>query len=107
MQAFPRYASEITLVITDIVMPVMNGAELANVVQGHRSRCKGDRDVGLRQRAPFVQNGGHIDCFLKKPFDGVTLISTVRKALPPGAKDSRFRGLTPVPALNSLAVDAH
>lgn len=80
LQFFPRLAGDIDLVITDMVMPVMNGSELANVLKELKP---GIRIIGISgfESGAVVQDGRHIDCFLKKPFDPGSLLSTVNRML--------------------------
>jgi nitrogen-specific signal transduction histidine kinase len=82
MQSFPHAAGSIPLVITDIVLPVMNGAELANVFKNIEPGVKVIGMSGFEGGA-IVQNARHIDCFLKKPFDEASLMNCVDRMLLP------------------------
>ena len=86
MQIFPRYAGSIPLVITDIVLPVMNGAELANVFKDIEPGVKVIGMSGFEGGA-LVHEARHIDCFLKKPFDEAALLCCMQEMLLPGKKD--------------------
>ncbi len=79
---FPQFAGSIPLVITDIVLPLMSGSELANVFKNI------DPDVKVIGMSGFeggavVQDSRHIDCFLKKPFDERSLLECVDRMLHP------------------------
>jgi PAS domain S-box-containing protein len=85
MKVFPRHAGEIPLVITDIVLPVMNGTELANVFKEIEPGVKVVGMSGFESGA-IVSSARHIDCFLKKPFDEASLINCVQRMLLPREK---------------------
>lgn len=87
VQAFRRFAGEIPLVITDIVMPLMNGPELANVLKNLDPAVRVIGMSGFESEA-LVQNGSRFDCFLKKPFDQAALKSCVQRLLQRDAANS-------------------
>lgn len=80
LRLFPRISGEIDLVITDIVMPSMNGAELVNVF---KDMTPGVKVIGISgfDGGAIVQEARHIDCFLKKPFDEVSLLNCIDRML--------------------------
>lgn len=72
----------IRLMLTDIVMPDMNGRELANIVQSRRDDIKVLYTTGYTRNA--VIHDGKLDAdvnFLPKPFTVSQLASKVRKVM--------------------------
>ncbi len=80
LDLFETVSDEIDLVITDIVMPVMNGAELSLIMKRIKPRVKVIAMSGY-DGGHILEDAGHIDYFLKKPFDGGSLITCIHKAL--------------------------
>jgi hypothetical protein len=80
-EALRRFSPDVSLVLTDVVMPEISGYELARrlrrqhpdlpirYVSGHAVEMAPDADVGVRA--------------LSKPFDADSLLATVRNALAP------------------------
>jgi two-component system cell cycle sensor histidine kinase/response regulator CckA len=87
-ELFRRISGDIDLVITDIVMPVMSGAELAKIFKKASPAVKVIGMSGFEGGAAIVKKARHIDCFLKKPFDGVSLLTCVRRVLNPDEKNT-------------------
>jgi nitrogen-specific signal transduction histidine kinase len=79
-ELFERISDEIDIVITDMVMPVMNGAELAGVLKEIKPSVKVIGMSGFEGEAA-MHAAAEIDYFLKKPFDGVSLIASVQQML--------------------------
>jgi signal transduction histidine kinase/CheY-like chemotaxis protein len=79
-ELFQRMPEDIDLVITDMVMPLLNGAELSNRFRAVRKRIK---VIGISGFAGDALAGetAFLDAFLKKPFDGARLLTTVRSVL--------------------------
>jgi two-component system, cell cycle sensor histidine kinase and response regulator CckA len=78
---FEQHASEIDMLLTDVVMPGMNGPALARTLTAVRPDLKvlfisGYSDAAL----PHVSGGGQTH-FLSKPFQTSVLISKVREIL--------------------------
>jgi PAS domain S-box-containing protein len=79
---FIRHQGEIAALITDLVMPVMDGAALVAAVRRltpdlpiiGASGASGDIDV-----SPFAKSG--VSCVISKPFNARTLLSMLRGAL--------------------------
>jgi two-component system response regulator YesN len=66
------------VVITDIVMPVMNGAELTKIFKSIRPELKVIGISGF-DGSRMVKDARHIDYFIKKPLDALSLIAGVRR----------------------------
>ncbi len=79
-ELFRTISGDIDVVITDIVMPVMSGAELAGIFKGIRPTVKVIGISGFDE-GDIVRETRHLDCFLKKPFDGASLLSCIRRVL--------------------------
>lgn len=77
LEYFKEYSSRIDLVITDIVMPMMDGAELI------RNLREVDPDVKIVATTGFSKDIGNVavEGFLKKPFLSSKLLSVVREVL--------------------------
>ena len=80
LDLFRTISTEIALVITDIVMPVMNGAELSHILKEIRPDLKVIGISGYEKDA-IAKELKQIDFFLKKPFDGAQLCAGVRRVL--------------------------
>jgi two-component system cell cycle sensor histidine kinase/response regulator CckA len=77
-----RHAGRIDVLITDLVMPEMNGAELAALLTGRRPTTRVLYTSGYTDEA--VMRGGVLDPgtnFLQKPFNSERLINAVRQVL--------------------------
>jgi CheY-like chemotaxis protein len=77
-----EHASEIHLLVTDVVMPEMNGRDLANSSSSLRPRLK--RLFNSGYTADVIAPQGVRDngaFFLQKPFSNKELAVTVRRAL--------------------------
>ena len=80
-----EHASEIHLLVTDVVMPEMNGRDLANSLLSLRPRLK--RLFMSGYTADVIAPQGVLDegvFFLQKPFSTKELAVTVRRALDSG-----------------------
>ncbi len=80
LKLFQELSGDVDLVITDMIMPLMNGAELAGKVKEMKQTIKVIGISGYVEETLLHEPGG-IDLFVKKPFDGVTLLKVVREAL--------------------------
>ena len=81
---FKNNADKIQLVITDIVMPLMEGNELIKIIK----EIKPDiRTVVISGYSDEPVNKGDVDFFLKKPFEGVELLSAIRRILDRGKRN--------------------
>ena len=86
-ELFRKISGDIDVVITDIVMPVMSGTELAGIFKEIRPTVKVIGISGFDE-SDIVKETGHLDCFLKKPFDGASLLACVRRVLDADNKSS-------------------
>ena len=82
IDVFKTNLAKIKLVITDIVMPLMEGNDLINILKNIKPEIRilvisGYSDAAIRE-------DGSIDAFLKKPFERMELLTTVRRILDTG-----------------------
>ena len=82
LQVVTAYDAEIRLVITDLVMPRMNGLKLAEHLRASHPKARvlymsGHADRALEPEASFEPNTN----FIEKPFDLDTLRAKVRSIL--------------------------
>jgi two-component system, cell cycle sensor histidine kinase and response regulator CckA len=83
---FKRQANSIQLIITDIMMPLMEGDELIKSIKQIKPDVKiiavsGYSDTVVNQREWMI------DAFIKKPFEKIEMLSTVRRLLDTGIKN--------------------
>ncbi len=79
LDMFKKAPDNISLVITDIVMPLMNGRELAKEM---RAIKPGVRILEISGYTGYVEDGADkSEGFVQKPFESLYLLSTVRKIL--------------------------
>jgi CheY-like chemotaxis protein len=81
---FRNRADKIQLVITDIVMPLMEGNELIKILREIKPDIKIVVISGYSDETINKDSG--IDAFLKKPFEGNELLSTIRRILDRGIR---------------------
>lgn len=83
LDIFKQISENIDLVITDIVMPLVNGRELIRHFKIIKPRVKiiaiSGYDASMTGR-----RDKEIDAFIRKPFEGIYLLSTVRRVLDTG-----------------------
>jgi CheY-like chemotaxis protein len=84
IDVFKNNADKIQLVITDIVMPLMEGNELINIIKEIQPDI---RTIVISGYSDEPVNKGEVDFFLKKPFEGIELLSTVRRVLDRGKRN--------------------
>ena len=82
IDVFKTNLAKIKLVITDIVMPLMEGNDLIKILKNIKPEIRilvisGYSDAAIRE-------DGSIDAFLKKPFERMELLTTVRRILDTG-----------------------
>lgn len=77
---FIKIADEVELVITDIMMPLMSGTDLIRQFREIKPGIKIIAVSGIDAVAG-AREGKDVDAFIKKPFEGIFLLSLVRKVL--------------------------
>jgi PAS domain S-box-containing protein len=82
LHIFREKADEISLIVTDIFMPVIDGRDLIRHFKSIKPSIKVIAISGYQLDSVVRQNAG-IDDFIKKPFSGVELMSRVHKLIPP------------------------
>jgi two-component system, cell cycle sensor histidine kinase and response regulator CckA len=80
LQIFKEKADRITLVITDIFMPTMDGRDLVKHFKSIKPAVKVIAMSGYQMES-FVRQDIPIDDFIQKPFDSIDLIKKVNKLL--------------------------
>jgi two-component system cell cycle sensor histidine kinase/response regulator CckA len=83
---FKKLSGEIDLVITDIVMPLMQGKELINNLKAIRPDIKIIAISGYSDEI-ITKDKTMINEFVKKPFEVNQLLSVVRRLLDTGIRD--------------------
>lgn len=86
-----QFEGVIDLLLTDVVMPTMSGAELAAGLREMRPGLTVMFMSGYARYAGLAQAGfGAPDCYLQKPFSTGVLLSRVAEALslPPNPRES-------------------
>ena len=76
------YPAEIDLLLTDVMMPEMNGRELAEILSQRRPETRLMFMSGYsKEGLPLFENGSEKVTFLQKPFTSESLAGCVRRAL--------------------------
>jgi two-component system, cell cycle sensor histidine kinase and response regulator CckA len=85
IDAYSRMSREIALVITDVVMPLIDGRELMKRIAEINPRA---RFLAISEHEQRTKRGDDItpDTFLQKPFDAAEVLSAVRRILDDGKK---------------------
>jgi two-component system, cell cycle sensor histidine kinase and response regulator CckA len=83
---FKKQANSIQLVITDIMMPLMEGNELIKSIKQIKPEVKIIAVSGYTDNA-VNQKDWMIDAFIKKPFEKIEMLSTVRRLLDTGIRN--------------------
>ena len=81
---FARHRDEIRLLVTDIVMPQLNGRQLAEQFVAERPALKVLYMSGYTDDQVLVQDAAVVPSFLQKPFTPDVLARTVRAVLDAG-----------------------
>ena len=81
LAAYEKNAHKIDLVLTDIVMPQMNGFELGQRLTDRKPELRILYMSGYRDNPIGAQQGGRNGSFLHKPFTPDVLLSKVREVL--------------------------
>lgn len=80
LDLFRKISDEIDLVITDIIMPLVNGRELISHFKSIKPDIKIMAISGY-DAGKIGEKDSDIDVFIRKPFESVYLLSVVRKIL--------------------------
>jgi len=81
LQLLSRDPRDVHLVLTDMVMPAMNGRELVDALRVTRPRLKAIFMSGYSDHALLVRGDGSRESVLQKPFTTEKLAQVVREAL--------------------------
>jgi PAS domain S-box-containing protein len=81
---FKANLSKINLVITDIVMPLVEGNDLIRILKNINPEIRILAISGFSDSA--IREDGSVDAFVKKPFEQTELLSTIRRILDSGKK---------------------
>ncbi|GBE30220.1 MAG TPA: response regulator [Bacteroidetes bacterium] len=82
-EKFQEISSEIDLVISDIFMPGMNGAQLMDKIKDHSPNVPVFLITGYAHLRRLVEESEHEpDAFLEKPFDLAELFQRIRELIP-------------------------
>lgn len=84
IDVFKNTAGKIQLVITDIMMPLMEGNEMIKNLKKIKPDIK---IIGVSGYSNEANRDNLLDAFLKKPFERIELLSTVRRLLDTGIRD--------------------
>lgn len=79
-EIFKEISAEIDLVITDIVMPLVNGMELIGFFKKTKPSARIIAISGY-EIYNIGKKNKDIDAFIRKPFEGIYLLSVVRRVL--------------------------
>jgi CheY-like chemotaxis protein len=85
---FKANLSKINLVITDIVMPLVEGNDLIKILKNISPDIRIIAISGFSDTA--VREDSAIDAFVKKPFEQTNLLATIRRILDSRKKQSPF-----------------
>ncbi len=89
-ELFQKMPASIDLVITDLMMPLLSGAELSKQLRSISGKVKVIGISGF-SGGTFDNEARSLDALLKKPFDSAKLLSTVRSVLD-AQKDDQLPG---------------
>ncbi|MBS1112829.1 MAG: domain S-box, partial [Nitrospirae bacterium] len=88
IDVFKSNLTKINLVITDIVMPLMEGNDLIKILKNIKPEIRILVISGYSDGA--IREDGSIDAFLKKPFERMELLTIVRRILDTGRERLPF-----------------
>ena len=86
IDVFKKQAGSIQLIITDILMPLMEGDELIKSIKEIKPEVKIIAVSGYSDTV-VNQKDWMIDAFIKKPFEKIEMLSTVRRLLDTGIRN--------------------
>jgi two-component system, cell cycle sensor histidine kinase and response regulator CckA len=82
IDVFKANLSKIKLVITDVVMPLVEGNDLVRILKNSNPKIKIIAVSGFSDTV--IREDGSVDAFVKKPFEQTELLATIRKILDAG-----------------------
>ena len=86
---YSQHANEIAVVLTDMMMPVMDGAAVIRILMRLNPNVKIIAASGLTaKRAEAEAAGEGVKYFLPKPYSAETMLRTLREMLHPGPGES-------------------
>jgi CheY-like chemotaxis protein len=80
-QLFEQYKDDVALLVTDVIMPEMNGPALAQRLVAERPELRVLFVSGYTEELPVLNAPGGKSQFLAKPFSSATLVSAVAELL--------------------------
>jgi len=80
-ELFEQYKHEVSLLLTDVIMPEMNGPALAQRLVAIRPELRVLFVSGYTEELPVLNTPGNKSHFLAKPFASATLLSAVAELL--------------------------
>jgi CheY-like chemotaxis protein len=83
MQLFEQHKDDVALLLTDVIMPEMNGPALAQRLVAARPQLRVLFVSGYTEELPVLNAPGNKSQFLAKPFSSVTLVAAVADLLTP------------------------
>jgi signal transduction histidine kinase/ActR/RegA family two-component response regulator len=84
-ELFERHAAEITLVVTDVVMPQMPGTALADLLRAARPELRVLFVSGYSDALPMGAEPSGSVAFLAKPFSSASLLAAIAALMAPQA----------------------
>lgn len=90
IELYEKSSIKIDVVVADLVMPGMNGHELAKELSRRQPDLKVIYTTGYAEHRVDMEDGSPYDDFIQKPFSGETLIQSIRGVLDGGS--SKVRG---------------
>lgn len=87
IEIFKKYSEKIQLVITDMVMPLVEGDEFIKLAKSIKPET---RVIVISAHFQNPVDSTEIDAFIQKPFENAHLLSIVRQVLDSGQKEQDF-----------------
>ena len=78
---FAEHSNHIDLVLTDMVMPEMDGISALGVIKKMKSDVKAIAVTAHIDNARYIDLLGDVDAVLRKPFDMDMLLNTIQRVL--------------------------
>ncbi|MBM4147224.1 MAG: response regulator, partial [Nitrospira sp.] len=94
---FKEHSEKIQLVITDLVMPLVDGDEFIKISKGIKPEIK---IIVISAYPQNLVSSASIDAVIQKPFENAHLVSTVRQVLDHGQEEQLFLDYRQDPRVN-------